>query len=331
MTSDFQPEEPTTHLWVVEPDQEGWRLDKLLAHHSEGLNLSRTRLQHLIKGGQVSKKGKVCDAPSQKVQTGERYLLIVPALEESHLEPQPMALDILYEDGDLLVINKPAGLVVHPGAGQPNGTLVNGLLAYCGESLSGISGTKRPGIVHRLDKGTSGLLVVAKHDQAHHALCAQFMDRSLSRIYIAFAWGLLTPLHGEIDRPIGRHPVNRQKMAVRAQGGKPAKTFYRTQTAYGRLVSLLECKLETGRTHQIRVHLASLGHPLLGDPVYGNPPRGVHAALKKHLKEILAPERQALHAQKLYLTHPSTGAQLSFEAPIPKDLIALQEALAASV
>lgn len=318
-------ESETTLLCPVEEGQAGWRLDKFLSQHCT--ELSRTRIQQLIKDGQVAKDGAVTASPSLAVKPEEVYTLILPPVVESHLVPQPMDLDIVYEDTDLLVVNKPPGLVVHPGAGQPDGTLANGLLAHCGDSLSGISGTKRPGIVHRLDKGTSGLLVVAKHDQAHHGLSAQFADRSLSRVYLAFVWGVMIPLRGEVDHPIGRHPTNRQKMAVRDSGGKPAKTFYATKTPYGRLASLVECKLESGRTHQIRVHLSHLGHPVIGDPVYGNPPRGTPADLKATLQEILGPDRQALHAHTLQFIHPTTGETLQFQAPLPKDLQDLEDEL----
>ena len=309
----------------VEDHQAGWRLDKLLAHHFP--QLSRTRIQHLIKDGHLSRQNTILSSPSMLVQPGQTYTLVLPPLDESQLVPQSMDLDIVYEDKDLLVVNKPAGLVVHPGAGQPDGTLVNGLLAHCGDSLSGISGIQRPGIVHRLDKGTSGLMVVAKHDQAHHGLADQFEDRSLSRVYVAFVWGVPTPLEGMVDQPLGRHPINRQKMAVRSQGGKSAKTFYTTKTIYGRLASRVECKLETGRTHQIRVHLSHLGHPVMGDPVYGHAPRGLSADLKAMLNTILAPERQALHAHALDFIHPTTGKAMHFNAPLPKDLVMLEETL----
>jgi 23S rRNA pseudouridine1911/1915/1917 synthase len=309
----------------VLPQEAGWRLDKCLAEHFP--ELSRTRLQQLIKEGHVCLQASACEAASYKVKTGEVYTLFIPPLEETPLLPQAMNLVILYEDADLLVIDKPAGLVVHPGAGQPDGTLVNGLLAHCGESLSGISGVKRPGIVHRLDKGTSGLLVVAKHDQAHQALSAQFEDRSLSRVYIAFVWGAPVPLHGVIDKPIGRHPVHRQKMAVLTQGGRASKTFYATKKIYAQHASLLSCKLETGRTHQIRVHLASLGYPVLGDPVYGNARRRALPSLKAFLEETLAPDRQALHASTLTFVHPATQETLFFESKLPADMETLRSYL----
>lgn len=300
----------------------GWRLDKFLAERFP--ELSRTRVQQLIKEGHVCQGASNSVSASYKVKTGEVYTLSIPPLEDMPLIPQKMDLHIVYEDPDLLVVDKPAGLVVHPGAGQPDGTLVNGLLAHCGESLSGISGVKRPGIVHRLDKGTSGLLVVAKHDQAHQMLSAQFADRSLSRTYTAFVWGMPMPLQGEIDQPIGRHPVNRQKMAVLPQGGKPSKTVYKTQETYGQHASLVICKLETGRTHQIRVHLANLGYAVLADPVYGNPPRRALLALKIFLEETLGPDRQALHAHALTFVHPTSQQTLSFESDLPADLKALR-------
>jgi 23S rRNA pseudouridine1911/1915/1917 synthase len=229
--------------------------------------------------------------------------------------PQTIPLDIVYEDEFLLVIDKPAGLVVHPGAGNEDGTLVNALLAHCGEQLSGIGGVRRPGIVHRLDKDTSGLMVAAKTDAAHRGLSAQLSDRSLSRTYRAIVWGKPVPPAGRIDAPIGRSPNNRRKMAVLRNGGRDAVTLYSTVTQVGAKASLIECKLMTGRTHQIRVHMAHLGHPLVGDPLYGRA-RGDGSALARF-------PRQALHATAIAFVHPIDGREMSFTSTPPADFRAL--------
>lgn len=293
------------------------RLDKVLADALP--DLTRSRLKTLIEDGRATIDGGTVRDPSARVKPGQRLTVAVPPAAPSKAEPQAIPLDIVYEDDWLLVVNKPAGLVVHPAPGNRDGTLVNALLAHCGASLSGIGGVARPGIVHRLDKDTSGLMVVAKSDAAHVALKAQFLDRSLTRTYWALAHGVPWPRQGSIDAPIGRSPRNRKKMAVVA-GGRSALTNYRTITTFDTCASLLECRLQTGRTHQIRVHLASIGHPVIGDPLYGR-------ANKRAGAETLALGRQALHAKILSFIHPSTQQRMRFEAGIPNDMKALVKKL----
>lgn len=257
---------------------------------------------------------------SQKLKANDQIVVTVPPADEAQPLPQDIPLDIIYEDGDLLVINKPAGLVVHPGAGNPDLTLVNALLAHCGESLSGIGGVKRPGIVHRLDKETSGLMVVAKNDKAHHGLSQQFSDRTLSRTYAALVWGVITPLKGSISRAIGRDSRNRQKMAIVSKGGKDATTHYEVEEVFKNLACLVNCKLETGRTHQIRVHMTSKGHGLLGDPLYGSHSKTASKEVVKAIARLTNDKkRQCLHAFDLKFMHPSTGKSLSFKCPWPQD------------
>jgi 23S rRNA pseudouridine1911/1915/1917 synthase len=255
---------------------------------------------------------------SRKAKLGDVFTIRVPPPEPASPEAQDIDLDILYEDKDLLVINKPVGMVVHPAPGNRDRTLVNALLAHCGKSLSGIGGVARPGIVHRLDKDTSGLMVVAKNDKAHQQLTKQFADRSLSRTYQALVWGEPVPLVGHIEAPIGRHPRDRVKMAVVGKG-KPALTYYKVIESFGDLASLVECKLATGRTHQIRVHLAYIKHPVIGDAVYGGGRNRVGDAAK--LLEKFP--RQALHATQLQFFHPRTEKLMSFKAPLPKDMAEL--------
>ncbi|MEM8590106.1 MAG: RluA family pseudouridine synthase [Pseudomonadota bacterium] len=293
------------------------RLDKVLADALP--DLTRSRLKALIEDGLATIDEDTVRDPSARVKPGQRLTVAVPPATPAKAEPQAIPLDIIYEDDWLLVVNKPAGLVVHPAPGNRDGTLVNALLAHCGASLSGIGGVARPGIVHRLDKDTSGLMVVAKTDAAHVALKAQFLDRSLTRTYWALARGVPWPRQGTIDAPIGRSPRNRKKMAVIA-GGRPALTDYRTTTTFGKCASLLECRLKTGRTHQIRVHLASIGHSVIGDPLYGR-------ANKRADAETLTLERQALHAKILSFIHPSTQQRMRFEADIPNDMKALVKKL----
>ena len=310
-----------THSLQVQEDEQGKRLD---AYLSTALpQLSRTRLKALIEEGQVTLDGRVLTTPSFKVQQGQSVTVSIPSITAPTLAAQAMDLEILFEDEDILVLNKPAGLVVHPGAGNADMTLVNGLIAHCGNSLSGIGGVGRPGIVHRLDKGTSGLMVVAKNDLAHQGLTAQFADRTLSREYLAFVWGAPNPLDGTVDKPIGRSPHNRQKMAVRVHGGKEAITHYKTKEMFGRDASLVSCRLQTGRTHQIRVHMTHISAPLLGDPLYGSVPKRVSPILRAEIEALLTPERPALHAYRLKLRHPRTDKALSFEVPLPEDLEAL--------
>lgn len=313
---------------IVPEDEAGQRLDKFLAAHCD--DLSRARIQALMGEGQVSVNGTPCGNTSQKTQAGSSVEIIIPPPQEATPEPENIPLDIVYEDGDMLVINKQAGLVVHPGAGNWSGTLVNALLYHCGDSLSGIGGVIRPGIVHRLDKDTSGLMVAAKNDKAHRSLSAQLSDRSLSRHYYALVWGVPPLKKGVIDAPIGRHPMQRQKMAVTPKNARHAVTHYIVRERYGDAVALVECKLETGRTHQVRVHMAHLGYPLVGDPIYGAQATKARSLLKKSgydpddCKPLLDFPRQALHAFKIGFIHPSTGQDMFFEIDLSSDMAQLK-------
>lgn len=302
--------------FTIDLEDNGQRLDILITKQCS--DLSRTRIQNLIRQGHVKING-VCATTSQKSISGQEVEIIIPAAIDAIPQAQNIHLDIVYEDDDLLVINKPVGMVVHPAPGSLDQTLVNALLAHCELSLSGIGGVKRPGIVHRLDKGTSGLLVVAKHDAAHRGLSEQFAERTLNRTYQALVWGVLNPLHGTITGDLGRSPHNRQKMAIVARGGKAAITHYKTLKIFGTIASLVECKLETGRTHQIRVHLASQSHPVIGDPLYGKTPRGISVQLRKSIDEITGTQRPLLHAERLEFIHPQTHQMLKFQQPLPDD------------
>lgn len=280
--------------------------------------VSRTALQRLIRAGQTTVNGVVITDPDFMVEAGTLCTIIIPPAVPTHMLPENVPLNVVYEDNDLIVVNKPAGMVVHPGAGCKDGTLVNALLAHCHGSLSGIGGITRPGIVHRLDKDTSGLIVVAKNDAAHHGLAAQFADRSLSRTYTAIVHGIPMPLVGRIDAPIGRHPRLRLKMAVVRHGGRTAATNYSVidSLANGKF-SVVECKLETGRTHQIRVHMAHIRYPLVGDPMYG----------KSGCGKELHIDRQALHAAAIKFVHPCSGKHLRFSCPLPSDMSELLDLL----
>ena len=302
------------------------RLDKVLAQALP--TLSRTRLKGLIIAGQVRSEGATISDPSAGVKPGQVLVVAVPPAVEAVPQAADMRLDVVYEDRHLIVIDKPAGLVVHPAPGNPDRTLVNALLGHCGASLSGIGGVRRPGIVHRLDKDTSGLIVAAKNDAAHQSLAAQFASRSIERLYEAVVWGNPAPLAGEISGNIGRSPRNRKKMAV-VRGGKPALTRYRMIERLGP-ASLLDCRLASGRTHQIRVHLAHRGHPLVGDPLYGRGRRAGMKDLDQGTRQALTGfKRQALHARTLGFAHPDDGRQLSFERPPPADFAVLVAALRA--
>jgi 23S rRNA pseudouridine1911/1915/1917 synthase len=313
-------------------EDKGARLDRFLADRIK--ELSRTRLKALILKGEVEVSGRTVRDPEYRVNAGDEITLEIPEAEPARPAGENIPLDIVYEDKDVIVIEKPAGLVVHPAAGNRSGTLVNALIAHCGSSLSGIGGEKRPGIVHRLDKDTSGLLVVAKNDKAHRSLSAQFADHGrtgdLSRGYLAFAWGVPKPERGTIDAPIARDPRSRVKMAVR-KGGKEAVTHYEVLRKYlgsddKPVASMIECELETGRTHQIRVHLARVGHPLLGDSVYGAGFQSKAVLLPQKAGAALeALNRQALHAFRLAFSHPATGKLLSFESKLPKELVMLEK------
>ena len=326
-----EPESPDIDLaeplaFIVEPGAGGERLDRYLtrAVAETDLALSRTRLKALIEAGEVALNGAPLRDPAAKLAANDRVALRVPAPEPSMLEGEDIALDIVFEDEHLLVLDKPAGLVVHPAAGHAKGTLVHALIAHCGDSLSGIGGVKRPGIVHRLDKDTSGLLVAAKTDAAHRGLAELFADHgrsgSLIREYSALAWGSMGRRSGTVDAPIARHPRQREKMAVAAAArGRRAVTHWRVEREFGP-ASLIACRLETGRTHQIRVHLAHIGHPLLGDSVYGSGFKSKAAQLPQAAQAALAKlDRQALHAAKLGFAHPISGQILSFQRPPPED------------
>jgi 23S rRNA pseudouridine1911/1915/1917 synthase len=323
---------------TVEGDEGSARLDRVLAARVG--ELSRSRLKALILAGKVTVQNAPVSDPAYHVAVGDTITIDVPEPSPPEPLPETIALKIVYEDDDIVVIDKPKGLVVHPAAGHETGTLVNALIAHCGASLSGIGGVRRPGIVHRLDKDTSGLLVVAKNDAAHQSLSAQFADHGRSgamrRGYLAFVWGVPKVQRGTIDAPIDRHPRAREKMAVR-QGGREAVTHWEVVETFkgsdGKgVAALLACELETGRTHQIRVHLAHIGHPLMGDSVYG-----AHFKTKaSHLGEqsrvaLAALGRQALHAYLLALEHPKSRVILEWRSDLPKDLTDLRDRLRAAL
>jgi len=333
-------QKPSKETITIAAAQAGQRLDRVLAQAFAGQTsaLSRTRLKALILDGAVTIGGRAVRDPGTRVSAGETVTVAVPPPEAPKPAGERIPLDIVFEDDAVIVIDKPAGLVVHPAAGHATGTLVNALIAHCGDSLSGIGGVKRPGIVHRLDKDTSGLMVVAKTDLAHQSLAAQFADHGrtgpLRRGYLAFAWGVPARQKGTIDEPIDRHPKSRDRMAVR-QNGRVAITHWQVLERFkgkdGKPVaSLIECRLETGRTHQIRVHLAHIGHPLLGDATYGT-------GFKTKATRLPAPAqaaltglgRQALHAYLLAFEHPSSGRRLEFRSELPGPLVRLQHSLSA--
>ncbi len=295
----------------------GARLDRVLAEAAPAL--SRSRIAGLIRAGQVRVGGATVAEPSRRIKPGERIELTVPPPEDATPQPQAIALDILFEDDDLIVLDKPAGLVVHPAAGNPDGTLVNALLAHCGAALSGIGGVRRPGIVHRLDKDTSGVMVCAKSDAAHAGLSDLFARHDIDRAYLAIVRGAPGRASGTVEGAIGRHPQNRKKMAVVDRGGKPALTRWRVERRFGTRAALVRCTLETGRTHQIRVHMAHLGHPLIGDPLYG----------RAGGRALPAFGRQALHATRLGFRHPVSGEAMAFETPPPADFASLTAMLEA--
>jgi 23S rRNA pseudouridine1911/1915/1917 synthase len=321
---------------VVASDEAGNRLDRVLAGHIAAL--SRSRLKALILDGQVALGGRTIRDPGHRVNAGDAITVMVPLAAEAVPQGEPIPLNVVFEDDEIIVIDKPAGLVVHPAAGNWSGTLVNALIAHCGASLSGIGGVRRPGIVHRLDKDTTGLMVVAKTDRAHKALAGQFADHGrtgpLVRGYLAFVWSAPDRPKGTIDKPIDRHPHARDKMAVRP-GGREAITHWEVLERYrgpgGEIVaSLLACQLETGRTHQIRVHLAHAGHPLLGDDVYGPGFKTKAARLPPAAAAALeALGRQALHAYLLGIEHPTTGESLEFRSELPGDLARLRHSFGA--
>ncbi len=306
---------------ALAPSHAGWRLDRALADALP--TLSRERIKALIRSGALTSGANVVRDPAAKMRGDETFSLAVPAATEAHNEPQDIPLTIVFEDEQLLVIDKPAGLVVHPAAGNRDGTLVNALLHHCAGRLSGIGGVARPGIVHRIDKDTSGLMLVAKTDVAHEGLARQFAAHSIDRRYKALVSGVPRTLQGRIDASLARSSHDRKKIAIVEEGrGKRAITHWKVEKAL-RDAALVECRLETGRTHQVRVHMASIGHPLLGDPVYGRAPR-------QRLREILLRlgfKRQALHAAHLGFTHPVTKGRLSFDSALPSDIQELLRAL----
>ena len=311
---------PTEKNATVPTDASGGRLDKWLAGAMP--ELSRSRLKALIEDGAVTIGGEPQRDPAHRVQGGQRVRVVVSVAAAALPEAQAMDLVVVYEDADIIVVDKPASLVVHPAAGNPDHTLVNALLAHCGPSLAGIGGVKRPGIVHRIDKDTSGLLVVAKTDQAHAGLTAQFAAHDVERRYDAIVWGVPRPSHGTITGAIGRSQHNRKKMAIVMRGGKHAETSYETIEAFGATAAHVQCRLKTGRTHQIRVHMTSIRHPLIGDPVYGRSRTVLGAS-----DAVRAFPRQALHAATLGFVHPMTKKKLSFESDLPEDICALIDAL----
>ena len=311
---------------VAAPAARGQRLDRFLADAIG--TLSRSRVKALIEQGLARSDGRVLSEPAEPVRPGATYVLDLPPPAPATPQPQAIPFAILYEDADLIVLDKPAGLVVHPAPGNQDGTLVNALLAHCGEQFTGIGDERRPGIVHRLDKDTSGIMVVAKTQLANAALTAAFAARDLDRAYLALVWGLPNPLAGDIEGAIGRDPRDRKRMAVVARDGKAALTHYRTLRAWGTAVALLECRLATGRTHQIRVHLASRGNPVVGDPLYLRRVPAVARTLPDPVRHrLLDFPRQALHAARLGFAHPRTGQPLSFATDPPPDMAGLIAAL----
>ena len=304
----------------LEPAHAGWRLDRALA--AAVPTLSRERLKSLIRSGAVEAEGREIRDPATKVRGEEALRVLVPEPRPAHNEAQDIPLTIAFEDEHLLVVDKPAGLVVHPAAGNFDGTLVNALLHHCSGNLSGIGGVARPGIVHRIDKDTSGLLVVAKTDVAHEGLARQFAAHSIDRRYVAIVNGVPKAAAGTVDAPLARSATNRKKIAIVEDGrGKRAVTHWKRLQVLN-AAALVECRLETGRTHQVRVHMASLGHPLLGDPVYSRSGK-THGKLLNELQF----HRQALHAAELGFTHPVTRRRLSFSSPMPPDMQELFNAL----
>jgi len=317
------------YKFTVSEEQNLKRVDQFIVE--ELPTFSRTKISKLIKEGALFINGEGIEESSKKVSFGDEIELTVPEPVATDLKPQNISLDIVYEDDDLLVVNKPIGMVVHPGAGNPDGTLVNALLYHCKENLSGINGELRPGIVHRIDKDTSGLLVVAKNDIAHNVLAKQFEDHSIQRTYLAFVWGMPKPIHGRIETLIGRSKYNRQKMSAEVGSGKDAITNYKTIEVFkGKTIpdiSLIECKLETGRTHQIRVHLAHQGNPILGDQMYGEKIRKIRDLDEQFSVLLENINFQALHAQSLGFLHPKSEKELFFTTELPKDLLNLQKML----
>ena len=320
----------------VDPESAGARLDRFLAEQPEILeaHLSRTRLKNLIETACVTLSGQPLKTPAHRLTLNSIVTLYLPPPEPATPQGENIALEIVYEDDALIVINKPAGLVVHPASGHETGTLVNALIAHCGDSLSGVGGVKKPGIVHRIDKDTTGLLVIAKTDAAHHGLARLFADHGrnlpLTREYLAFVWGAPDRAQGTIETAIGRHAIQREKMAVVShERGREAITHWEKRADYG-VASLIACQLETGRTHQIRVHMAHIGHPLIGDATYGAGFKTKISKLPEEARVAVAQlGRQALHAATLGFSHPVTGDEMIFDSELPQDLVTLKKALEA--
>jgi 23S rRNA pseudouridine1911/1915/1917 synthase len=304
---------------VVEEDHDGLRLDQFLTTILPGQ--SRSQIQRLIKEGRVTAVSGAAVRASTPVSTGERYVVHVPELRPATPIAEPLPLRIVFEDVDVVVLDKPAGMVVHPGAGHSSGTLVNALLHHV-KDLSGVGGEARPGIVHRLDRGTSGLMVVAKHDKAHQELARQFQDREVEKEYLALVWGVVHAGR-RIDAPIGRDPKDRQKMSTRARRARSAVTRV-TFARHFKGVTLIKVAIATGRTHQIRVHLSAIGHPIVGDQTYG----GVHRRVGHNLRAVMRLERPFLHACRLAFTHPGDGRRVEFDSPLPPELETVVDAVA---
>lgn len=326
------------HSLTANDDDDGQRLDRFIA--TQLPELSRSRARDLIREGRVSGTSRTIMEPDYRVKSADVFTIAIPEAVPAEPAPENIALNVLYEDAALIVIDKPAGLVVHPAPGNWSGTLVNALIAHCGDSLSGIGGVKRPGIVHRLDKDTSGVMVVAKTDAAHHGLAEQFADHgregALTRLYQALVWGVPSPRKDTVTTYIGRHPTNRTKMAVLKNGGKLAVTDYNVSKVLPEpgkdqakpVASLVECTLKTGRTHQIRVHMAYLGHPVIGDPLYGSGFRSKTRALPTGAQSAIFPlTRQALHASVLGFLHPISGKYVQFRSELPSDMLELMDVL----
>jgi len=311
---------------IVPAEDAGVRIDRWLA--TQCSDLSRSRIQALIADGQVKVGGAVIERSALELRPDDQIEIIIPHAAPAVPLAQAIDLDVVFEDEHLIVVNKAAGMVVHPGAGNPDKTLVNALLAHCGDSLKGIGGVLRPGIVHRIDKNTSGLLVAAKTDAAHAGLAEQLAAHTMQRVYDAIVWGKPKPPSGTIRGFIGRSPNNRKKMALLKSGGRDSQTTFKTVEAFHREAAYIECQLKTGRTHQIRVHMASIAHPLIGDPTYGTAPakylKALDPAAAKTAKDF---PRQALHARSLGFVHPVTEDELHFERDMPEDMAALLDAL----
>ena len=314
-------------------EQAGARLDRWLADTLTRNDLSRSRLKALIQDGAIRRNGKVLIDPSAKVTPGADYSLTLPDAAPALPQPEMLPLDILYEDEELIAVNKPAGMVVHPAPGAETGTLVNALLYHCGTSLTGIGGVARPGIVHRLDKDTSGVMIAAKTARTHSKLTEMFAAHDLDRRYQALIWGLPTNKTGKIDAALARHPVDRKRQAVHTRG-RHAVTYYRTLRNLPPFGCLIECQLETGRTHQIRVHMAHIGHGVMGDPLYGKPKKAGQmpdALSRNALLAMRSFPRQALHAASLSFTHPVSGTQMDLTSPLPTDMTELLTMIDAAI